>query len=265
MVFNSLNVCLIESDISSDDKVININNLKEHIDKLPYQNDLVVVPELFTTGFINSAEKALAVAEKNTGNTISELSNISQKYSCGICGSFLANTVGKLFNRAFFIEPNDETFYDKRHLFTMGGEPNVISQGYKESPITRFRGFNIKLIVCYDLRFPVFCRNVKNNYDVLLVVANWPKARFNAWKSLLVARAIENCCYVCAVNRCGTDSEGIDYGCGSSMIIDYKGQIISQTAETLNVASASLSLEKLNAFRSKFPVWNDADEFKLEL
>ncbi len=265
MVFNSLNVCLIESDIIADNKEQNLKNIKEKIDKLPNQNDLVVVPELFTTGFINSVEQSMAVAERNTGDTISELSRISQKYSCGICGSYLANTVGKLFNRAFFVEPNDETFYDKRHLFTMGGETEVISQGYKESPIVRFRGFNIKMIVCYDLRFPVFCRNVKNNYDVLVVVANWPKARFNAWKSLLVARAIENCCYVCAVNRCGTDSAEVDYGCGSSMIIDFKGQIISQTTEESNVALASLSLDKLNNFRQKFPVWNDADSFKIEL
>ena len=146
----------------------------------------------------------------------------------------------------------------------MSGEQNVYNRGVTDAPIFRFRGMNIKLIVCYDLRFPVFCRNVNNSYDVLLVVANWPKVRLNAWKTLLQARAIENECYVCGVNRCGTDPKGLEYALGGSWIIDYKGKIIGQRG-TSPIIEADLSPADLSRFREKFPAWRDADNFSLEI
>ena len=193
------------------------------------------------------------------------LKQLSQYYNVAIVGSFLASTASQLYNRAFFLEPNDdEHYYDKRHLFTMSGEQNVYNQGVTAAPIVRFRGMNIKLIVCYDLRFPVFCRNVNNNYDVLLVVANWPKVRLNAWKTLLQARAIENECYVCGVNRCGTDPKGLEYAQGASLIIDFKGKTIGERGIS-PIIEADLSPADLERFRTKFPAWRDADAFKLDI
>ena len=146
----------------------------------------------------------------------------------------------------------------------MSGEQQVYNQGVTAAPVFRFRGMNIKLIVCYDLRFPVFCRNVNNNYDVLIVVANWPKVRYNAWKTLLQARAIENECYVCGVNRCGTDPRGLEYAFGASWIIDYKGKIIGERS-TSPIIEADLSPADLARFREKFPAWRDADEFSINI
>ena len=175
----------------------------------------------------------------------------------------MASTAGQIYNRAFFIEPNGEdTFYDKKHLFAFGGEDKVYKAGFTQAPVIRFRGFNVKLIVCYDLRFPVFCRNVNNAYDVLIVVANWPHSRQQAWKQLLIARALENECYVCGVNRSGTDSSGVEYGEGSSFVIDFKGKIIGQRTDGA-VIEAELRPDALLQFREKFPAWRDADSFTL--
>ncbi len=263
MFSRNLRVSLIEDAIISDDKQANIAQLKRNMQNVPEGTDLVVLPELFTTGFVNDRDKAMELAERNIDETLSAIHRLASDYQCAIAGSFLAHTAGQLYNRAFFVEPSgEETFYDKRHLFTFGGEDKVFKQGHSLSPIIRFRGFNIKMVVCYDLRFPVFCRNVKNDYDVLLVVANWPKARENAWRQLLYARAIENEAYVLGLNRCGTDNEGLEYSEGSSLVIDFKGKLITERGAS-PVIAADLSLPALNRFREKFPVWQDADDFKM--
>ena len=264
MISRNLRVALIEDNVAWGDKYANLEQLGRNIQNVSDETDLVVLPELFTTGFIVD-DDAAGLAERNTGETIRYLKDLSRYHNVAIAGSFLASTASQLYNRAFFLEPNDEeVFYDKRHLFTMSGEQNVYNQGVTMSPIFRFRGMNIKLIVCYDLRFPVFCRNVKNNYDILLVVANWPKVRLNAWKTLLQARAIENECYVCGVNRCGTDPKGLEYATGGSWIIDYKGKIIGERS-TSPIIEADLSPADLARFREKFPAWRDADEFSLKI
>ena len=264
MISRNLNIVLIEDNIAWGDKEANLAQLRRNMQNLPMGTDLVVVPELFTTGFItNDRDLAASLAERNTGNSISELHRLANEHQVALAGSFLAATAGQLYNRAFFIEPGGEdTFYDKRHLFTFGGENQVFNPGKSKAPIIRFRGFNIKIIVCYDLRFPVFCRNVCNDYDVLLVVANWPQARQSAWRQLLIARALENECYVCGVNRCGTDDSGLDYSEGSSIVVDYKGKIVAQRISGPLVC-AELSPAELTRFREKFPAWRDADEFTL--
>lgn len=262
MALEYLNIALLESDIKTDDKESNLNAFCSATN--PYRDavDIAVVPELFTTGFISDKEKAFAASERNTESTITTLHSLAKQLNSAFCGSFLAHTASKIYNRAFFIEPSgDEVFYDKRHLFSMGGESNVFTAGNGAAPVVRFRGWNIKFIICYDLRFPVFCRNQRNEYDVLIVVANWPEARQKAWLRLLSARAIENCCYVCGVNRRGVDAQGNSYGAGSSVIIDYKGDIIAQTSQSASICAATLSKGKLDNFRGKFPVWNDADDF----
>ena len=263
MISRNLRVALIEDSIEWGDKYANLEQLGCNIKNVSDETDLVVLPELFTTGFIVD-EQARDLAERNTGDTIRYLKDLARYYNVAIAGSFLASTASQLYNRAFFIEPNDdETFYDKRHLFTMSGEQKIYNPGVTHSPIVRFRGMNLKLIVCYDLRFPVFCRNVNNAYDVLLVVANWPKVRLNAWKILLQARAIENECYVCGVNRCGTDPSGLEYALGGSVIIDFKGKIIGERS-TSPIIEADLSPADLARFREKFPAWQDADSFVLK-
>ena len=265
MAFSTLNIALIETEIIDFDVDSNLKSIETRIAQLPELCDLAILPELITTGFVNDADRARSLAERNTGVSMRRIADMAHDNNCAICGSFLASTAGRVFNRAFFIEPNgDGTFYDKKHLFTMGGEREIFATSTKPSPIIRFRGWNIKPIICYDLRFPVFCRNVNNDYDLLVVVANWPKARYNAWKSLLVAPAIENCCYVCGVNRCGINGDGLDYAYGSSIVIDYKGNIIAETSMQNPTAMASLSIDKLTHFRSAFPVSKDADRFTIE-
>lgn len=264
MFERNFRVALIEDHIEWANKEANLAQLKRNMQNIPEDTDLVVLPELFTTGFVVDRPLAEQLAERNIDHTIQEVQRLSAEYQCAIAGSFLAHTAGQLFNRAFFVEPNgEETFYDKRHLFSFAGEDAVYKQGHKAAPIIRFRGFNIKMIVCYDLRFPVYCRNVKNNYDILLVVANWPKARETAWKQLLYARAVENEAYVLGLNRCGTDDAGVEFSEGSSAIIDFKGKLITERGSS-KVIAADLSLPALNRFREKFPAWKDADEFLLK-
>lgn len=262
---NELRIALLEDNIIWGDKEANLQQLAANLDAIKQKVDVVLLPEMFSTGFMtDDKERALSLAERNTERTIEFIKQLATKHNLAICGSFLARTANQIYNRAFFIEPSgDETFYDKRHLFQMGGEPKVFTQGkMSHSPIVRFRGFNLKIAVCYDLRFPVFCRARNNDYDALLFVANWPVARQSAWKSLLCARAIENLSYVCGVNRSGSDEAGIDYGTSSSYIFDFKGkQMETELAGKAKIAT--LVKDKLNAFRTKFPAWQDADPFTL--
>ncbi len=266
----NLNVVAIEDDIIWADKAANMAQLEQNLQLIPEDTDLVVLPEMFSTGFMTDKDAANKLAERNTESTIAELQRIAEQRRIAIAGSYLARTAGRLYNRAFFIEPSgDETYYDKHHLFRMGGERDIFSEGNAQAPTIRYRGWNIRLIVCYDLRFPVWCRNSEyNGYDLLIVAANWPKPRISAWHTLLAARAIENECYVCGVNRCGSDPSGIDYGDCSSQIIDYKGNIVAQrNTEKANsqIICKSLSYDKLKQFREKFPAWKDADTFSIVL
>ncbi|MEG1539452.1 MAG: nitrilase-related carbon-nitrogen hydrolase [Muribaculaceae bacterium] len=263
----NINIALVESDIKWCDKEANINELEARLVQCGREADIVVLPELFSTGYVTNDDETIAnLAEKNTGYTISKLLILAKKHGIAIAGSYIAKTLNKAYNRGFIIEPSgDETYYDKHHLFTIAGEDKYYTIGKNVPPVLRYRGWNIMLIVCYDLRFPEWCRNVGLKYDVLLVVANWPKSREYSWKQLLIARAIENQCYVCGVNRSGSDGYGIEYG-NSSIIIDYKGHVISNSESSKNgVISSSLDLKSLQQFREKFPAWRDADNFTLNL
>lgn len=261
MASTDLKVCLFPMSISWNDKESNLNELKRMIEKVHPATDLLILPETFSTGFPSGEEKEAVrqLAERNTGATIDMLKALASKYQMAIAGTYVADSGGSLYNRAFFIEPSgDETFEDKRHLFTMAGEDKVFSHGYDRMKV-RFRGWNLAMVVCYDIRFPVWCRNKNNDYDALLVVANWPEVRIGAWNTLLPARAIENESYVCAVNCRGIDSKGFAYD-GSSAVYDFKGKDVSVKTED-GLIYATLSSELLEKFRSKFPAWKDADEF----
>lgn len=261
---NNLNVCLCPMEIDWGNKNSNLSRLQELMSKMHPATDLLVLPETFSTGFPSGTDKEAVreIAERNTGETIDFIKSIAAAHNVAVAGTFIADTGGLLTNRAFFIEPSgDEYFQDKRHLFSMAGEDKVFYPGERRLGV-RFRGWNISVVVCYDIRFPVWCRNVDNEYDLLIAVANWPEIRIGAWNKLLPARAIENQAYVCGVDCKGTDSNGIVYD-GSSMAIDYKGNDITVRVSDDGLLYATLSGEKLRKFREKFPAWKDSDRFRL--
>lgn len=263
MTASDLKVALLPMEISWGEKEKNFNTLENLLAHLHPETDLLVLPETFSTGFPSGLDKEVVrpLAERNTGATIDFLKNLAAKHKIAIAGSFIADSGGSLYNRGFFIEPSgDEIFEDKHHLFTMAGEDKVFSRGYDRMKV-RFRGWNISMVICYDLRFPVWCRNTDNEYDALLVVANWPEVRVGAWEALLPARAIENEAYVCGVDCKGVDKAGFSYN-GSSGVYDFKGKNISVESPD-GFIYATLSRGKLDAFRAKFPAWRDADVFKL--
>lgn len=264
MISKDLKVCLFPMNIAWDDKEKNLKTLEDTLARVHPETDLLVLPETFSTGFPSGEDKETVreMAERNTGETIDEIKRLAAKYSIAIAGSFIADSGGSLYNRLFFIEPSgEETFADKHHLFTMAGENKVFSRGYERMKI-RYRGWNIAMVACYDIRFPVWCRNVMNEYDALLVVANWPEVRVNAWNALLPARAIENEAFVCGVNCKGTDKKEFVYD-GSSKVYDFKGKEISVSDTDAGLIYATLSRNRIDSFRAKFPAWQDADPFKL--
>lgn len=264
MISQDLHVCLLPLKITWGDKMANLSRLEDTLKRVHPQTDVVVLPETFSTGFPVDKDKELVreLAERNSGETVSRLQELASRYNVAIAGSFIADTGGSLYNRGFFIEPGGEsTFEDKHHLFHMAGEDKVFSHGY-ERMLIRYRGWNIAMVECYDIRFPVWCRNVDNEYDVLFVVANWPEVRIDAWNKLLPARAIENQAYVCGVNCTGIDDKGFVYP-ESSGTLDFKGRDISVLQESTGLIYATLMRDKLDAFRVKFAAWRDADPFKL--
>lgn len=266
MITKPLNIALCPMGIVWGNKAANLDTLIELMPQLHPDTDLLVLPEMFSTGFMTDSdkEKLRCHAERNTGKTIDTIKALARTYNIAVAGSFMADSGGLLFNRAFFIEPNgDETFADKRHLFTMAGEDKVFSHGNTRMAV-RYRGWNIAMIVCYDLRFPVWCRNRNNEYDLLIAVANWPVARVAAWDSLLVARALENEAYVAGVNCRGVDDKGFEYN-GSSKLLDFKGKEIGKPSEAVGVIYGQLDYDRLTSFRSKFPAWKDADQFTLTI
>jgi len=221
---------------------------------------LWVLPEMFTTGF--TQESAL-VAETMEGETVTWLKNEAQKHQTAICGSVVISENGKFYNRLLLAQKNGSiAHYDKRHLFTMANEHLNFSSGAKNL-VVDIEGVRVAFQVCYDLRFPVFTRNSRENtYDLLIYVANWPEVRITAWDKLLCARAIENQCFVAGVNRVGTDNNGIQYN-GHSTLIDPLGTYLIPPFETEHLVFKTIDLGELNAFRQRFPVLNDADSFTL--
>ncbi|NDV68104.1 amidohydrolase [Dysgonomonas sp. 25] len=253
-----LRVTLVQLDIIWENKAANIDKVHAFIKEKAAVTDLFVLPEMFSTGFSMNSH---ALAESNEGNTVNKLKHWAKEYSVAICGSFIAEDGGEYYNRGFFITPEASHFYDKRHLFRMGEEANYFSAGNKRL-IVEHKGFNICLLICYDLRFPVWARNVDNEYDLLVYAANWPESRSKVWNTLLEARAIENMCYVCGVNRSGTDGNKLKYK-GESKLIDFKGNILDASDADETATTVAISKDKLTDFRSKFPAWRDADKFKL--
>jgi len=255
-----MRISIIQETIVWADIQTNLQRFGNIMENLVGKTDLVVLPEMFTTGFCTDK---LYLAEKMNGETMRFLTNLSQKCQFAITGSYIGAEDGNVYNRAFFIAPNSEiSTADKRHLFSMGGEHKYFSKGDKRL-IVSYKGFNICLLVCYDVRFPVWSRNVNNEYDLLIYVANFPQRRIADWDILLRARAIENQSYVCGVNRVGKDELGLEYN-GHSVILDAQANVILAFDDNeIAISTAELSKEKLDKFRQKFSVWQDADTFEL--
>lgn len=257
---NELRITLVQSDIIWENKPANLTVLGEKLEHLAGTTDLVVLPEMFSTGFSMNSR---AIAEAADGETLNVLRELARLHDVAICGSMIATDGGQYYNRGFFIHPDGSAeFYDKRHLFRMGDEPNHYSSG-KERLIVNYREWKICLLICYDLRFPVWARNVQNEYDLLIYVANWPASRSKVWNLLLPARAVENMSYVCGVNRVGADGLGLKYT-GDSVLIDARGQkVVACTPGVDEIQTATLSLDALHDFRRKFPAWMDGDKFEI--
>ncbi|NCC09730.1 MAG: amidohydrolase [Bacteroidia bacterium] len=257
---DAIRITLLQTDIVWENKAENLRLIHNKLKKLCGTTEIVVLPEMFSTGF---SMKSQELAESIDQETITLLKSWSQTFQLAITGSYIATEKGRYFNRGFFLTPEgDAYYYDKKHLFRMGHEAQHFEAGDKRC-IIPYRGWNICLLVCYDLRFPVWSRNCQNDYDMLIYVANWPTSRRNVWDALLLARALENQCYVCAVNRIGTDGYGLTYN-GGSVIYSPKGEIFTSAMDDAeDFASATLSLKSLQEFREKFPVWKDADAFQL--
>lgn len=262
MTDNQLKIALLPLDIAwgdIDENLLTTVHALNHVDR---DTDLVVLPEMFTTGFITEPTLLVTIDRDRTEHTVAELLRWSQHFGFAIAGSFVARDHGRIYNRGFVAEPSgDITYYDKHHLFSLGGEARTFSAGEKRPPIVRFRGCNIMLLVCYDLRFPTWARNVDCGYDLLIYPANWPDSRAQAWQTLLPARAIENQAYVIGCNRTGTDDFGT-YSPGRSYLFNDWGDNISQPSLE-GIVYGTVDLAALERNRRKFPVWRDADPYPL--
>ncbi len=258
-----LSLGIAQIDIVWENPKKNIEKIKSSISKAKEKNvDLLVFPEVTLTGFSMQIPQ-ISISPKD--DLFEEIQQIVTKENIAIILSLIIQEENIYYNRAYLFSPNSSPVYqDKRHIFRMGGEADFITPA-TERKIFEFKGWNIFVISCYDLRFPVWCRNQSNEYDLLIDVANWPQVRRKVWNSLLQARAIENLAYVCGVNRVGDDPLGLTYS-GDSCVIDPRGNTILETKEYKEeVGTILLSKEPMDALRKKFPVWKDADSFTFHL
>jgi omega-amidase len=251
-----MKTALIQTQLYWENPSENRNHFERKINSITENVDLIVLPEMFTSGFTMNPE---IVAETMHGETISWLKTLAKLKNCAITGSLAIKKNGNYYNRMVFIFPEGTIeFYDKKHLFTLAGEEKVYTAG-NQKKIVEFRNFKICLQICYDLRFPVFSRNTEN-YDLLIYVANWPKQRINAWDILLKARAIENMCYVVGVNRIGVDANGLEY-IGHSQMVDFLGISTIETKESEGIFIENLDKSTMLETRKKLNFLSDSDQF----
>jgi predicted amidohydrolase len=256
-----MRVSVVQPDLIWENKQANLGRMDDLIHPLLNETDLIVLPEMFSTGFTMNTT---GESEEMNGLTFAWMKEKAVEGNFGICGSFIVREEGKFFNRFVFVSPEKGFYYyDKRHLFSMGEEDKFYSQG-RSKLVINFRGVRISPYICYDLRFPIWSRN-RNDYDLCIYVASWPAVRINVWNTLLRARAIENQCYVAGSNRIGSDGMGLDYN-GMSQIISPKGEIMKSAGiYEEGTITAEISLDDLVEFRNKFDVLRDADDFDIKL
>ena len=260
----SLTVTLIQTDLIWEDKAANLNMLEYKIRSLQERTEVIVLPEMFSTGFSMKPEQ---FAETMDGESVEWMRKLATERKLILTGSLIIKENKQYYNRLLWMLPNGEYgYYDKRHTFGYAGEDKYYSQGDKRL-IASVKGWKVNLQVCYDLRFPVWARqssdeNKTPEYDALIYVANWPDRRSHAWKTLLCARAIENQCYVVGVNRVGNDGNNI-YHSGDSMVIDPLGEVLYHVKDEEDIFTITLDKDHLQTVREKFPFLKDADEFKI--
>jgi omega-amidase len=242
-----------------EDRDRNLEHFAKHLDQIG-ETDLIILPETFSTGF---SMKSTELAEEMGGKSRDWLVKKAAEKDAAIMASLLAKEGGKFYNRLHFVHPDGKVeIYNKRHLFTMAEEHLHYSAG-NELLTVNYKSWRIRPLVCYDLRFPVWSRN-KQDYDLLIYIANWPVPRRNAWDILLKARAIENYAYCAGVNRVGKDGADKEYS-GGSVLIDPKGAELAKVPDSQEgIVETTLSLEYLERYRAKFPVHQDADEFTIQ-
>ncbi|WP_281636975.1 amidohydrolase [Flavobacterium marginilacus] len=254
-----MKTAILQSALVWENPQANRNHFEKKINAIDETVDLIVLPEMFSTGFTMNSS---AVAETMQGETVLWLQSLAKAKKTAITGSLVITENGNFYNRLVFVFPSGEIqFYDKRHLFTLAGEDEIYTAGNKKL-IVEYKGWKICPLICYDLRFPVFARNVEE-YDLLIYVANWPKIRINAWDSLLKARAIENVSYTIGVNRVGEDDNKFVHN-GHSQAVDFLGNYILEPVENEGVFKLELNKAELLLARKKFNFLNDRDAFTLK-
>lgn len=254
----NLRVSLVQADLVWEDPAANCAQLEERLADLAGKTDVVVLPEMFATGFSMSPSGA----EIGRGPVLQWMQVQASRLGALMIGSLKVKQQNSFLNRLYAVHP-DGSFvsYDKRHLFRMGAENEFYQAGDKQV-IVSYKGWNLAVFICYDLRFPVWSRNVGMAYDAAIYVANWPAPRANAWRTLLQARAIENLAYVVGVNRVGTDANNLSYA-GDSLLVDFKGGLQLDLQAKDQILTSELSAVDLADFRAKFPAHLDADLFSL--
>jgi len=263
---SSLSFTLVQTQLHWEDKDANLQMLEQKINAIKQPTHVVVLPEMFSTGFSMKPEQ---LAETMDGPTLQWMKNVAATKKVILTGSVIIEENGNYYNRLVWMLPNGQYgYYDKRHLFAYGEEDKHYASGSKRL-IASVNGWKVNLMVCYDLRFPVWARQQFDEdrnfeYDVLIYVANWPERRNTAWKSLLRARAIENQCYVIGVNRVGNDGSDI-YHSGDSTVIDPLGEILYEKAHDEDIFTIQLNKVQLHSIRKKFQFWRDADDFEILL
>lgn len=256
-----MKITLVQANLHWEDKTRNLAAFSKPLEQIA-ETDLIILPEMFTTGF---SMRSKDLAETMGGDTIQWMKIKSAEKKAIVTGSFICEENGKYYNRLVWMQP-DGTFatYDKRHLFRMGNEEQHYHAGDKRL-IVEYKGWRINPLICYDLRFPVWCRQPSGSplFDLQIFIANWPERRSMPWKSLLTARAIENQCFVAAVNRIGSDGNDVPHS-GDSQLLNFKGETLSSLSPNAEgTETLTLSLEELKEFREQFPAYRDADRYEI--
>jgi omega-amidase len=260
---SGLIITTIQTNLFWEDKAANLKMLREKINAIDEKMEIVILPEMFSTGFSTTPKP---LAETMDGETVAWMKEVAADNKIILTGSVIIKEDDDYFNRLIWMLPNGQCgYYNKRHLFALGNEHEEYTAGSKRL-IASVKGWKINLQVCYDLRFPVWSRqqstDTEPEFDVLIYVANWPEKRSHAWKTLLCARAIENQCYVIGVNRVGEDGNNLTYS-GNTLVIDPLGEVLYHMQDAEDIFTTTLEKEKLEKVRTHLPFWKDADKFNL--
>lgn len=254
-----LKVALVQTNLQWEDRGANLEHLDHILGEIKEAVDLIILPEMFSTGFTMEAD---AFSEDMGGPSMQWMAEQATKHRTCVTGSLIIEEEGNFYNRLFWYrEDGSYAYYDKRHLFTLAGEEKIYSPG-KELISVELNGWKIRPLVCYDLRFPVWCRN-DDNYDLMLFVANWPERRIDHWRALLIARAIENQAFVIGVNRVGDDGNEV-YHNGNSMIISPSGKVLEEEIDNETIIIQHLKYDAITGFRSHLTALKDKDDFEIK-